>query len=139
MFLGWLGFALMLGRSSLGFTWGQMAVPFLPLLAQTLIFATFALMLSLLLPSRSLAAMVAGVFVALSYFITSLAFMNDKLELVSQLLPYHYYQTVLSSSQLNLTWLFGLFGLSLVMTLLAYARFSRRDIRLSGEGSWRKR
>ena len=139
MLLGWLGFSVLLGNSSLGFNWGQMAIPFLPLLVQILLYSTLALVLSLLLPSRNLAAMISGIFMVTSYIISSLSFMNQHLEMVSKVLPYHYYQTVLSLQQLNLTWLFALLGISLAMTLLAYWRFFRRDIRLSGEGSWRKR
>ena len=44
MLLGWLGFSVLLGRSSLGFSAGQMAVPFLSLLIQTLVYATFGLL-----------------------------------------------------------------------------------------------
>jgi ABC-2 type transport system permease protein len=139
MILGWLGFSVLLGRSSLGVTWGQMAIPFLSLLIQTLVFATFALVLSMLLPSRNLAAMISGAFLVISYMISSLSFMNQQLEMVAKVLPYHYYQTVMSFQQLNLTWLFALLGISLAMILLAYVRFFRRDIRLSGEGSWRTR
>jgi putative exporter of polyketide antibiotics len=51
---------------------------------------------------------------------------------------HHYYQVVLSVKELNLAWLFSLLGISLLMILLGYLRFSRRDIRLSGEGSWRR-
>ena len=137
MILGWLGFSILLGRSSLGVTWSQMAVPFLSLFIQTLLFSTFALVLSMLLPSRNLAAMISGAFLVISYMISSLSFMNQQLDMVARVLPYHYYQTVLSFQQLNLTWLLALLGISVAMTLLAYARFFRRDIRLSGEGSWR--
>jgi ABC-2 type transport system permease protein len=139
MILGWLGFSILLGRSSLGVTWDQMAVPFLSLLVQILVFATFALVLSMLLPSRNLAAMISGALLVISYMISSLSFMNQGLEMVAWVLPYHYYQTVLSLQQINLTWLLTLLGISLVMTLLAYARFFSRDIRLSGEGSWCRR
>jgi ABC-2 type transport system permease protein len=123
----------------MGISWGQMAIPFLSLLIQTLIYATLGVLLSMLLPSRSLAAMGTGIVLVISYFISSLAFMDQRLELVSKLLPYHYYQTVMSFQQLNLTWLFALLGVSIAMILLGYARFIRRDIRLSGEGSWRTR
>jgi ABC-type transport system involved in multi-copper enzyme maturation permease subunit len=92
----------------------------------------------MLLPSRSLAAMVTGVVMVLSYLICSLSFMNERLDLVARALPYHYFQTVMSLQELNLVWLFGLLGISLVFTIFAYLRFSHRDIRLSGEGSWRK-
>jgi len=139
MILAWLGFSVLLGRSSMGFTWGQMAIPFLSLLVQTLVYATLGLFLSMLLPSRNLAAMLTGVVMVLSYLISSLSFMNERLDLAARLLPYHYFQTAMSFQQLNLTWLFGLLGVSLVFTLLAYFRFSHRDIRLSGEGSWRTR
>ncbi len=139
MGLGWLGFSVLVGRSGMDFNWGQMAVPFLSLLIQTLLFATLALLLSLILPSRSLAAMISGAFVAISYFMTSLAAINTGLAPVSKVLPYHYYQTVFSLSELNLAWLFGLVGASLAMILIAYLRFIRRDIRLSGEGSWRRK
>ena len=138
MFLGWLGFSILLGRSSLGFGWGQMAIPFLSLLVQTLVYATFGLLMSMLLPSRSLAAMVSGIFMVISYFVSSLSALDQRLDVVAKILPYHYYQTVLSFHQLNLTWLLALLGISLAMTLLAYACFFRRDIRLSGEGSWRR-
>jgi ABC-2 type transport system permease protein len=50
--------------------------------------------------------------------------------------PYHYFQTVLSFKELNLTWLFTLLGVSVFMALLAWWRYVRRDIRLSGEGNW---
>jgi hypothetical protein len=53
MFLGWLGFSILLGGSSLGFTWNQMAVPFLSLMTQIIVFATLALSLSMFLPSRN--------------------------------------------------------------------------------------
>jgi ABC-2 type transport system permease protein len=137
MLLGWLGFSAMLGGSGLGFNWGQMLVPFLSLLAQTLVYATLALLLSMFLPSRSLAAMVTGVVMVAGYFVSSLAFMDERLASVAKLMPYHYFQTVLSFQELNLTWLFALLGASLLMTLAAWLRFVRRDIRLSGEGSWR--
>ncbi len=137
MFLGWLGFSILLGGSSLGFTWGQMAVPFLSLITQVIVYATLALSLSMFLPSRNLAAMVtSGVMVA-SYFVSSLAFMDERLATMSEFMPYHYFQTVLSFQDLNLTWLFTLLGASMLMIMVAWLRFARRDIRLSGEGSWR--
>ena len=119
MALAWLGFSLLLGRSSMGFTWGQMATPFVALLVQIMVYAALGLLLSMLLPSRNLAAMVTGVVMVLSYLISSLSFLNERLDLVARLLPYHYFQAAMSFRELNLIWLFGLLGISLVMTLLA--------------------
>jgi len=114
-----------------------MAVPFLPLLVQILFYAMLALMLSMLLPSRNLAAMVTGALMVMSYFVSSMAFLDERVAEVSKLMPYHYFQTVLSFQDLNLGWLFSLLGISVLMLLVAWLRFLRRNIRLSGEGSWR--
>jgi ABC-2 type transport system permease protein len=135
--LGWLGFSLLLGSSSLGFNWGQMAVPFLSLLVQTLVYACLALLLSMLLPSRSLAAMVSGVVMVAGYFVSSLSFLDERLASLSRFMPYHYFQTVLSFEELNLAWLSLLLAACALMLVFAWLRFIRRDIRLSGEGSWR--
>ena len=137
MLLGWLGFSLMLGRSTLGFTWGEMLVPFVSLLAQTLVYVALGLLLSMLLPSRGLSAMLTGLLLVTSYFVSSLSFMDERLAALAKLMPYHYFQTALSFAELNLSWLFALLGAAALMTLLAWLRFLRRDIRLSGEGSWR--
>lgn len=137
MFLAWLGFSLLLGGSSLGVDWGQMAVPFLSLLIQVLIYTTLALVLSMFLPARSLAALVSGVVVATSYMVSSLAFMDERIANMAKFMPYHYFQTTLSIQELNPGWLFALLGISALMVLVAWLRFVRRDIRLSGEGSWR--
>lgn len=135
--LGWLGFCLLLGGSDLGFSWADLAVPCLSLLAQVVIYAALALLLSLLLPSRNLAAMVSGLVMVASYFLSSLAFMDERLESVASLLPYHYFQIEFAFADLNPAWLGGLIGISLLMAAAAGGLFARRNIRLSGEGSWR--
>jgi ABC-2 type transport system permease protein len=138
MLLAWLGFSLLLGGSSLGVDWSQMVVPFLSLLVQTLVYAGMALLLSMFLPARSLAAIVSGMVVVISYMVSSLAFMDERMGALARLMPYHYFQTTLSFQELNLGWLFTLLGISTLMVVLAWLRFVRRDIRLSGEGSWRQ-
>ena len=137
LFLGWLGFSVLLGVSSLGISWGEMALPFLPLLAQTLIYGTLALLLSMLLPARRLAAMVAGVVMVTSYLISSMASLNENLALIARFLPYEYFQGGDALRGLNMTWLLGLLAVSALLALLAWWRFERRDIRVGGEGSWR--
>jgi ABC-2 type transport system permease protein len=137
--IGWIGFSLLLGKSSLGVNVGQMLIPFISLFVQIFFYVALTLLLSLLVPSRNLAAIVSGVIVVSSYMISSLAFMNDLLMTISKIMPYHYFQTELYVNDLNLTWLFSLLGISLLMVILAWFRFLRRDIRLSGEGSWKLR
>ena len=135
--VAWLGFCLPLRGSSLAMSWLQMAVAFVPLLAQMLIYATLALLLSMLLPSRSLAATVAGLLLVASYFLSSLSSLDARLSAASRWLPYDYYQGIEAIHGLNWTSLLALLGASAAMALLAWWLFQRRDIRISGEGSLR--
>src|SRR5262249_21571338 len=63
----------MRGGTSLSVGWGELARPFLSLLAEVLLFGNLALFLSLVLPSRRLAAMTAGIVLVASFFLTMLA------------------------------------------------------------------
>jgi len=137
LLLSWLGFCVLLGSSSIDFTWWQMALPFLSLMAQGLVYGTFALLLSLLLPSRSLSATITGLVLVTSYFLSSMAFMDEKLQTIAKFLPHAYYQGSSAFHDFNLAWFFGLLGISVGMVLCAWWLFTRRDIRLSGEGNWK--
>ncbi len=137
LILSWLGFSILLGSSSMDVTWGQMARPFLPLLAQILIYGTLALLLSMLFPARRLAATGAGVVLVASYMTSSLATLDERLAAVARLLPHEYFQG--GEALRGLAWapLLGLLGASAALALLAWWRFERRDIRVVGEGGWR--
>ena len=137
LILSWLGFCVLLGGSSLDVSWGEMALPFLPVLAQVLIYGTLALLFSMLLPARRLAAMAAGLVMVVSYFVSSMAALNESLASVARFLPYDYFQGGDALSGLNFTWFLGLLAASTVLALLAWWRFQRRDIRVGGEGGWR--
>jgi ABC-2 type transport system permease protein len=135
--LGWLGFAVLLGASSLEVSGAQMALPFVALLAQTLIFGALALLLSMITPSRRMAAAGAGLVLVTSYFLSSLAGIAPRLASISRLLPYDYYQGGEAINGLDLASFLGLMAASAVLSLLAWWRFERRDIRVAGEGGWR--
>jgi ABC-2 type transport system permease protein len=135
--VGWLGFSILLGVSGMGMSWGEMALPFVPVLAQGLVYGLFAVLMSMLLPSRSLAAMAAGIMMVTSYFLTSMSSLNENLAKIAQILPYHYFQSGDALRGLNLEWLLGLLSVTALMACLAWLIFLRRDIRLGGEGSWR--
>jgi ABC-2 type transport system permease protein len=137
MILGWLGFSVLLGGSGLGVTWGEMALPFLPLLAQTLVYGALALLLSMLLPARRLAAAGAGVVLVSSYFLSSMAGLNESLAAVARFLPYDYFQGGEALKGLDWSSFLGLLAVSVALALLAWWRFQRRDIRIAGEGGWR--
>jgi len=139
LFIAWLGFVVLLGQSSMDISLFQMFLPFLPLLAQALIYGMLALLLSMLLPSRNTSAAISGLVVVASYFVSSMAILNESLETIASLLPYAYYQGAEAISGINLTWLLGLFSVSAFMVLVSWWRFLRRDVRLSGEGSFKLR
>ncbi len=133
----WLG--LIIGR-----TWSEielgpveLALPFVSALAVVLVFGALAVLLSFVLPARRLAAMVAGMLLVASFFITSLARINDDLQALNRFSPLRYYQAGDAVHGLNGAWLAGLLGVALVMLALAWWLFQRRDIRVAGEGSWR--
>ena len=134
--LTWLGFVIGLNWTALDLSWGELALPFASLGAVLLVFAAFSILMSMALPSRRMAAMAGGIGVVGSFFLTSLSRIDENLEAAARLSPLNYYQSGDAILGLNWEWLAGLGGVSLLMLLLAWWRFERRDIRVGGEGSW---
>jgi ABC-2 type transport system permease protein len=91
----------------------------------------------MLLPARRLAAAGAGLVLVASYFLSSMAFLNESLAAVARFLPYDYYQSGEALNGLDWASFLGLLAASAVLALLAWWRFQRRDIRVAGEGGWR--
>jgi len=135
LFLGWFGFCVLLNSSSLGITWAEMTLPFISSFTQAFIYGALALLMSMVLPTRNFAAIISGLVMVVGYVLSSMASLNENLEAVARLFPYTYFQGSEAFTNLNLTWLFTLLGISIIMVLLSWRRFTRRDIRLSGEGS----
>ncbi len=134
--IGWLGLGLpSSAMESFSLGMGELVPPFLSLLAILLIFASLALLLSMILPSRRAASMVSVLLLVAGFFIEGLSGINADLEPLAKWLPLRYYQGGDAFNGLNWTWLGGLIGFSLLFILLAWWRFQRRDIRVAGEGS----
>lgn len=134
--LTWAGFALGQPLAELDATLWELLLPHLSLLAVLSLFASLALCLSLLLPSRSAAASLTGGLLVASYIVTSLAAVNDRLAQINRLSPLKYYQGGSAVDGLNWGYWLGLAGAALVFAGLAWLLFLRRDIRVSGEGNW---
>jgi ABC-2 type transport system permease protein len=132
----WIGLVLGARGGALGLSPIELGRPLLSLGAELLLFGTLALTLSMLLPSRRTAAMLAGLVLVGSYIATSLARVNDNLKWLARWLPLDYYQGGAAISHLNLGWLIGLLAASLACAALGAWLFQRRDIRVGGEGSW---
>jgi ABC-2 type transport system permease protein len=134
--LGWLGMVIPLGSSGMDVTPFQLMLPFLPVLTLVLLYGSFALLLSLLLPSRRLAASVTGMLVVADFFVEGFSKVITDLEPISKYLPTHYYQGGSAMDGIDALPVIVLLGISFALCLLALWRYQRRDIRVGGEGGW---
>lgn len=132
----WIGFVVVMPSTSLGISPGEMILPFVALFSVLMLFGGLSTLLSMLLPSRRMAAMAAGLLLVASFFINGLSAMDENLEALSNFFPLKYYQGGNAIEGLNREWALGLLGFTLLLMLLAWIGFWRRDIRVGGEGGW---
>lgn len=133
----WLAFLMGMNFSTMSIGAAELGGAFLSLLGVLLLFSTLALLLAMVLPSRRMAAGVAGLLLVASYFVTSLARINKDLETIAALSPLNYYQVEEAFHDFNLQWFAGLLAVAALFAIAAWWRFERRDIRVGGEGGWR--
>jgi ABC-2 type transport system permease protein len=136
MVLTWIGFLIGMPGSGMGLNALEIALPFISLFAILLLFGTLALVLSMLLPSRRMAAMTSGILMVASFFISALANLDKTLEKIAKISPMNYYQGGLAINGVKWSWVFGMLGISLIFVLISWWCFERRDIRVGGEGNW---
>lgn len=134
--LGWLGMVIPLGGSGMDVTAAQLALPFIPVLAHVLLYAALALLLSLLLPSRNLAASLSGLVLVADFFLQGFSHLISDFEPVAKLLPGHYYQGGMAMDGLDPAPVISIFAAALLLSLLASWRYQARDLRVGGEGGW---
>jgi len=135
LFIIWGGFALGLASTdSFDLTQAQLIRPFVSLFAVILLFLSLALMLSMVLPTSGAASMVANLVLIASFFITSLAHIEDRLEGVNRFSPLNYYQGGQALNGLNIEHVLILLGASVVFIGVAWLLFELRDMRFSGTG-----
>jgi ABC-2 type transport system permease protein len=135
--LSWLGFVLTIPGTGLeGVSPGQMALPHLELLFLMLFFTGLALLLSQVLPTRSAATASASGLLVASYVLKILLELDNSLENLERLSPLHYIKGGYAIDGLNAGWMMGLLAAGLLFIILAAWRFEKRDLRVSGEGSW---
>jgi ABC-2 type transport system permease protein len=116
----------------------EMLQPFLSLFSVLILFGTLALLLSQFLPSRRMAAMTAGILLVGDFFLIGLANINENLKPVAKLTPLHYYQGGEALENLHLSWVVGMSAFAVLFAVVAWWCFERRDIRVGGEGGWRR-
>ena len=137
LFISWLGFVITLHQTSLDATVWEIILPFLSLFSLLMLFGTLTLLLSMLLPSQQWAAMISGLILVASYFLSSLARLSENLRPIEKYFPMHYYQGGQALTKMNWSWFGLLIAFSVIFAGLAWWLFERRDIRVSGESGWR--
>lgn len=137
--LAWLGLAVPSRWTELNVvSIVEMAFPFISLFGVLMFFGTLALLLSLVLPSRRAAAMVAGILLVGDFFLIGLANIDADLEPFAKASPLYYYQGGDAIDSFNAMWFVGLSVVAVVFAVIAWWRFERRDIRVGGEGGWQR-
>lgn len=134
--IAWLG--LLLGSSlSSGKLPALLALqPFASLFAITLWFGGLALLFSMILPSRRLAASFSGLIVVASFFLNALASISPDLADLAAWSPLASYQGGKALASFDVSKFIVLCLGSLVFAALGLGLFQRRDIRIVGERSW---
>jgi len=137
LLIAWL--SLVIPSNTYGFDLSpvEFSRPFLSLFAISIFFSTIALLLSLILPSARLAGMISGAIMVFNFLLLGLSNINTDLEPFMKYTPMYYYQGGEAIKGLEWEWVFGLLTVSLLFAVLSWIPFLKRDIRVSGEHSWR--
>lgn len=131
----WAGFAIGLANAEVfDLEQSRLVLPLISLLAVLLLFLGLALFLSQVLPSGSAAGLVSGFVLIASFFITSLAQIDDRLETLNRFSPLRFYQGGRALTGLDLEHLVILLGISALLVGLAWLLFAKRDLRFGGTG-----
>jgi ABC-2 type transport system permease protein len=133
----WGGAAIGLELHEFDITQGQLVRPFFSLLSILMLFLSLALFLSMLLPTSGSASLTAGSLVIASFFISSLARIDENLEGINRFSPLKYYQGGAAVNGLKAEYLWLLFGLAVLFLLLAWFFFVKRDMRFGGTSGLR--
>ncbi len=133
----WAGFYLGAHFNDFNLSPLELTRPFLSLFAILMLFMSLSLLLSMILPTSNAAGLFSGFLLIVSFFISSLARIDEKLEGVNQFSPLKYYQGGGAVEGLDTQNLFLLFGLSVGFIIVAGLLFMKRDLRFGGSGGFR--
>ena len=116
--MAWLGLIIATTFTSIKFSWIDVALPFVSLFGILIWFGGLALLLSLILPSRRLAASLTGLILAASYFITTFARISPNLNGLAKWSPLTYYQGGSALEGFNTGDFIGLLLMSIVFVAI---------------------
>lgn len=131
----WVGQLIGDASSVLDLSPWQHALPHFALLPLTLVYAGAAVLLSQLLPARRLASVGTGAVVVGGYLLTSLGRLDARLEGVAKLSPSSWFDAARAVGDFDFPAAIGLLVVAALLFAGSWWRFSRRDIRVGGEGA----
>jgi ABC-2 type transport system permease protein len=137
--IAWLGIVLPMELFSdlMAIPIDKVLLPFISLAAVVLFFSSTSLVFSLLLPSRRMAAMMGGLILVASFFLTGLSGLIEELKQAANFSPINYYQGGGAMTEpMEWGWIAGLLTVAIVLWGLSLVLFQRKDIRIGGEGGW---
>lgn len=137
--IAWLGIVLPMELFSelMDIAPDKVMLPFISLAAVVLLFTAISLLLSLLLPSRRMAAMMSGLILVGSFFLTGLSGLIEELEQAANFSPLNYYQGGgAMTDPMEWSWIVGLVIATALLSGLSFLLYQRKDIRVAGEGGW---
>lgn len=137
MLISWLSWVIPSGSSSMNLSAWEILRPFWGLMSQLLLFGSFALFLSMILPASRLASMITGGLLVANYLVIGLANINQDLEKIVKYTPLHIYQG--GYAILGIEWdsIVIILEGAILFLLIAWWRFLLRDLRVAGEGGWK--
>ncbi len=131
LFITWAGFALGLQvTTEIDLNQGELALPFVSLLALLVFFSGLALLLSMVMPSGT-AGLISGFFMVASFFITSFSRIDQNLEVLNLFSPLKYYQSGEAVAGLDVGSALLLVGLGGLFLILGWIIFAKRDMRFN--------
>lgn len=134
--LVWAGLAIGQVASDFPLSAFRLALPLVDLFGVLVVVGGLAFALSQILPNRRSAAMLTGLILLASFFLNGLSELNEDLTSVARLLPLYYAQGGVAITELRLDWMAGKLAAGALFFAVGWWRFTRRDVRVSGEGSW---
>ena len=132
----WLGWLIPAKGSGLELNAAELLLPLIPLFCLQIFVGGFALLFSLLLPSVRWAGSLTSALLVGNFFLYGMSNINSDLKPLYELTPFYFTQGSDAINNLKIEWLLGLLLSGLLLAGLAWLRFLRRDIRVSGEGGW---
>jgi ABC-2 type transport system permease protein len=136
LFGAWLGWVIPAEGAGLPLTPFELFLPTLPITAMILLFGSIALLFSLWLPSARFASSVGTALAIGNFLLVGMSGLNEDLVPIYEKTPFYFNQGAKIIESVEWGWLGGLSGIALLLFLLAWWVFTRRDIRVGGEAGW---